>query len=185
MKQYSATVGKLVARRVGTWNKTTQFFNELGFDVRSTANRAIRTEMHEFRRKLIFNIVTQAFRGQWPALSKKYSQNKKQNKNMIYMNTEKYINNLVVKYTNDRAYVGFRKGVSYRRKGKTIPIDLVARWMEYGAGNVPARPLWGPTFNQMGGTKGVETRISDKIYRHLKNKSRGTGIKINKGNIRK
>lgn len=184
MRQYSARVGNLYARRIGNWNKTTQFFDELGYSVRDTINQSLRKEMHQFRKKLIYNIMTQAFRGEWAPLSSKYSANKKENKNLIYLNTEKYVNNLVVKYTNQRAYVGFRKGVSYHRpKGRRIPIDLVARWMEYGEGTTPARPLWNPTWNQMGGTAGMEQRIADKVYQKLKKLSSNTGVKIDRSKI--
>lgn len=180
-------LGKAYAKKIGDWDKAIRFFSNLGFDISDSVKRATKEEADGFKRALVRAIVTQQYAGTplWPPLKPRTRYRKKDNKNKIYMDTEKYVNSILVRVENGVYSVGFRKGVTYKRKGqRTVTIDQVARWMEYGTSTSPARPLWAPTLRKRGGTRGIRDRIADKLYRKLKRLAAGTGIQINRRDIR-
>lgn len=188
MSKYGRGIGKVYTKKIGNWQKAANFFGSLGYNIDDSVKRAQKEEVVEFKKALVRAIVTQKYAGTalWPPLKPRTTYRKKDNKNSIYMDTEKYVNSIVAKVQGNMATVGFRKGVTYKRKGrKAVTIDQVAIWMEYGTQTSPARPLWRPTLRDQGGTRGIRDRITDKLYRKLKRLAAGTGVKIDRGEIRK
>lgn len=179
---------KVQAKRVGNWEKAIQFYSKLGFDIRDSVKRAQKEEVTELKKAIVRAIVTQKYAGtsKWPALKPTTTYRKKDNKNMIYMDTEKYVNSIMVRVEGSVASVGFRKGVTYKRRGgRSVTLEQVARWMEYGTRRQPARPLWGPSIQERGGARGIRDRVTDKLFRKLRKLAAGTGIIIERGDIRK
>lgn len=87
----------------------------------------------------------------------------------ILVNSEAYYGAIRAWKKGDEYYAGVPKD-SYNSKGISIVEYALAH--EYGFGNMPERPLWEPSFKEIGGKKGVEriikTAIKAKIAR-LKN----------------
>lgn len=188
MSKYGRGIGKIYTKKIGDWEKVTQFYAGLGLNVDKTVKRAQKEEVVEFKKALVRAIVTQKYAGTglWPPLRPKTTYRKKDNKNSIYMDTEKYVNSIVVKIQGSVARVGFRAGVTYKKKGqRSVSIEQVAFWMEYGTSRAPARPLWGPTLQERGGTRRIRDRIADKLFNRLKRLASGTPIQINRGDIRR
>lgn len=188
MSKYGKGIGRVYTKKIGNWAGVTNFFAGLGLNVERQVKRAQKEEAVEFKKALVRAIVTQKYAGtsMWPPLKPKTRYRKKDNKNSIYMETEKYVNNIVVKIRGNAAIVGFRDGVTYKKKGqRSVTLEQVAIWMEYGTNRSPARPLWAPTLKERGGTRAIRDRIADKLFNRIKRLAQGTPIVVNRGDIRK
>jgi hypothetical protein len=65
--------------------------------------------------------------------------------------------------------------------GKGVRISDYATIHEHGSDKMPARPLWAPSFREIGGSKGVRQIIVDSIYNKVKIlRSQGFEITIGK-----
>ena len=78
---------------------------------------------------------------------------------------------------NDIYYAGV-KNDAYNHRG--IQISKYAAYHEYGTSTEPARPLWGPSMGDLGGSKGVRKIVIDSIYRKiLELRNEGFDIEVN------
>lgn len=64
----------------------------------------------------------------------------------IYVATSTYFQNITSWVKDDTAYIGVRKGVTHP-DGEEV--GNIAKWLEFGTSNMPARPLWQPTFKEL------------------------------------
>lgn len=60
-------------------------------------------------------------------------------------------------------YVGVKRGIKHGNGNLTV--GEIARIHESGRGNIPARPLWSPSYRQMGGSK----RVKGILLWHIRN----------------
>jgi phage gpG-like protein len=107
-------------------------------------------------REYLINVVknTRGYEKFWIPLSPKYLAQKKKDGRFenIWMNTGTLINSISISYNDQRKQVrvGIDEYKVYKlpgRKGKrgpkkTLPIILVAKWMEFGTEKMPSRPLF-------------------------------------------
>lgn len=68
---------------------------------------------------------------------------------------------------------------AFNSKGYSIADYAIMN--EEGGGNLPARPLWEPSFKKMGGRKGVQTIVTTAIYQKaIRLKSLGFDVQLGK-----
>src|SRR5690554_486987 len=155
------TTGTLTARKIGNWDEAIKFIDKLGYNIKPAAIKAQRIEANEIKRKVVLHMLKQDL--PWEPLSKSTIARKKQNKNLVYLDTEKYMESIRVWTNHSRVFVGVPKGILYKKGGRVTTVDQVAIWMEYGTPNrsnpVPARPIWNPTIQEVGGARGIRDRV--------------------------
>lgn len=77
----------------------------------------------------------------------------------------------------------YNAGVSanaYSARG--ISIAYYALLQELGTGDIPRRPLWEPSFREIGGNKGIKKIVVTSIYDKIK-KLRAAGLEITLGRL--
>jgi hypothetical protein len=173
----------MVAKTVGDWSGVIKFFKDSGIEVRKKTMDAQWEICKKLKSILIRHIIANDLN--WANLSPITRANKKENKNMIYMDTELYINSIQVWRNGLNAQVGLKKGATYRRKSGSVSLERVAMWMEYGTQKMPARPLWAPSIEELGGKEGIRDFVVDAIFRRLKWLAKGKPIKITKRQVTK
>lgn len=174
------------AEKVGDWSGVIGFFNGMGIEVKKKTIQAQYDICKEIKRRLIGHILSQDLG--WAPLAPRTQRKKKNHKTDAYIDTELYMKSIKVWKDGNKAYVGIKKGVVYKRKGGNVTLDRVARWMEYGTtgrSQQPARPLWAPTIDEVGGAEGIRDFVVDAIFRRLKWLAGKKPIKITKNRVLK
>ena len=166
----------LTVKKIGDWNGAIRFCSSMGYEVRKKAEKAQWDICKKLKQIVIAHLLAQDLN--WEPLSRKTRQNKKENKNLILIDTEIYLDNIKVWKESGAARVGVKKGVLYKRGDNTISLERVAILNEFGTSRVPARPLWNPSIEELGGEEGIRDFVASAIYRRLKWLSRGTPIKV-------
>lgn len=107
----------------------------------------------------------------WAPLSEKYKEykiKKGYNPDSILRMTGLYYKS-ITKWSNGMNYfVGVKRSTRYtKRKGKNLTVTQVATILEHGSSilNIPARPLWGPSYKQFGGN----ARLKSLMIWHIRN----------------
>ena len=87
--------------------------------------------------------------------------------NVLMMSRTLY-DNIVVIRRGKRVFVSVKpkvyNPVTSRGRGRNMTVGQVARVLEFGSANSPARPVWYPAFKQLGGTR----RIKKIIQWHIR-----------------
>lgn len=169
-------------KKVGKWNEAIRFCSSMGYEVHKKTLTAQWEISKRLRRIVIGHLLAQDLPG-WDDLSPRTLRNKKENKEYKLIDTELYLNNIKVWKQSGTAYVGIKKGLLYKRKGNTIEVERVAIWNEFGNRRVPARPLWNPSIEELGGPDGIRDYIASAIFRRLKWLSRGTPVRVTKSQL--
>jgi len=178
-------VGGLVVKKVGNWDSTINAIGKLGPTLKEEAKKSQRRLANSMKEAIIGHIYAQDLK--WAPL-RPNTLKRKQNKNryMIYLDTETYVNAIVVLSSPKGISVGIRKGQPYKgRKDRSITVDQVAMWMEFGTSRMEARPLWQPTIEEFGGAKGLRDKIAKDIYERAKRLSKGTALNVTYSGIRR
>lgn len=178
-------IARLTAQKLGNWDAAIEFFDKLGYNVKDTALTAQRKETTELKKKVVGHILAQDL--PWAPLSPNTKKRKQPyNRNKVYIDTETYLNSVTTWTEGNHSYVGIKKGTTYKnRKDRSVTVDQVAMWMEYGTKNTPARPLWAPSINEMGGAGGMRDRIAKAIYNRLKRVSSGSPVEVTYKEVRR
>lgn len=79
-------------------------------------------------------------------------------------------------YSDKGVYYAGVKRNAFNRAGTRIADYAVVH--EYGWGPIPRRPLWGPSFKELGGDKGIKKVVFQAIYDKVK-KLRAEGFDVN------
>lgn len=97
-----------------------------------------------YRDELIAAINSQRYKGQWEPLSKEYLEYKRRHglSDKTWEATELLKNSISAYRSNNKWVVGINPYIKY--PGTKTYVYKVARWMEYGTSNMPARPLFRP-----------------------------------------
>lgn len=177
-------VGSITAKKIGDWNGAIRFLGELGHLVEPTAKTAINKEAEGLKTRILAHIFAQDL--PWAPLSPNTIKRKKgPTKNKIYLDTTTYIDAIRVWREGSFTTVGIRKGTTYRnRKDRSVTVDQVAIWMEFGTRKAPARPLWNPSINEAGGARGIRDRVARALFNKIKQKARGKPVTITYKDIR-
>lgn len=159
-------INRILMKKVGDWDGTIDFLNDFDKNVR----KAYTQSRNEIYKKLIKKVTGHILKQDlpWEPLSPHTTGRKHHNR--IYEDTLTLLANIGVFGTGNNKYVGIRRGVTYRRKGQKVTAEQVARWMEFGTKRMVARPLWGPSVQEMGGAYGIRNKIAKDIYNELNKK---------------
>lgn len=171
------------AKKIGDWTGVENFFKSLGVEMKKKINQSQWEICKKLRDTVIHHIQDQDLN--WQDLSERTTKRKKKNKDIILIDTETYINNIKLWRQGGKAFVGVKKGTLYKRKDATVSLERVAIWLEYGTSKMPARPLWNPSIDELGGQEGMRDYVVDAIFRRLKWLSRGKPITITKKSVAK
>lgn len=109
----------------------------------------------------------------WPAYSIKYEEKKSRKGGNIDNKlrwTNTYYNSIKVIRDNKGIHVGIPKNIKSKvNKKNPLPIGRIAVILERGsyAMNIPARPLWAPTFKEFGGKQRIAYHIVFHIRKNI------------------
>lgn len=92
----------------------------------------------------------------------------------VLIDTETYYNNIKAWKQGNTYNAGVKKS-AYNAHG--ISVAYYANLHETGTDRLPARPLWAPSFKEMGGHKGVKKIVTQAIYDKVK-KLRAVGFEV-------
>lgn len=147
----------------GDWVKAERVIDGIDKSISKGYNKAI-----ERCSKAIILLVKNAMRSgtpprgsgtSWPALSPSYIHNT--GRHPIYKHTGLYLKSIgVFKYKN-RTVVGLPARVN--RPGTSLTLNQIAIILEHGNDDIPARPLWAPSFKAYGGNDKLKKEIIKEI----------------------
>lgn len=170
-------------QRIGNWNEVVRFFGELAPNIGVTAVLAQKQIARKLKKIVVGHLVAQDLG--WEPLSESTLKLKTKNADLILIETEKYLNSIKITDNGKRIMVGVPTNIFYQRTGQVVQVSRVAAWQEYGTKKIPARPLWGPSIEELGGVKGIRDFVATAIYVKLRTAARGKGITIEKSSILK
>lgn len=154
----------LTIQKVGNWQGTIKALEEMGHKVRPEANRAMTALAEEMKAAVIDHIYSQDLN--WAPLNPKTV--KKKGHSEVYIDTQTYVNAISIVKNRNQVSAGIKKGQQYKgRKDRSVTVDQVAMWMEFGTRRAPARPLWQPTIEEFGGAHGMRDKIASAIYERI------------------
>ena len=174
-------INALTSYPIGNWDGVIKFFDKMGIEMKKKIVKAQWDSMKNLKNIVIGHILAQDLN--WEKLSPRTERRKKKNKSLIYIDTELYLNSIKIWKKGNTTFVGVKKGIVYKRNSGRVSLERVAIWMEYGTKNMPARPLWTPSIEEVGGPKGIRDFVAAAIYRRLKWLARGTPIKVTQKQI--
>lgn len=175
-------LSKLTVKKVGNWRGAIDFLGKSGFEVKKEVNKASFQLCTKLKNIVIGHLLAQDLN--WKDLHPSTIKNKKsKNRNNKLIDTELYLSNIKVWRELGTAYVGVKKGISHKRGDNVISLDRLAIFLELGTSRMPARPLWNPSIEELGGEKGIKNFIASAIYKRLETLSKGTPLTITKKDI--
>lgn len=89
----------------------------------------------------------------------------------ILLDTKLYFESINYWWENKILKVGVKRGLHY---DSGVEISNVAALLEFGTRKMPARPLWGPSIQEIGGKEGIQNIVADAIVRKLQRTFAGT-----------
>lgn len=108
----------------------------------------------------------------WAPLSSKYKERKERegySPDNIYYMTGLYYRSINNWSSGLVHYVGIKKNIRHPKKNgkKSLTLSQIATILEHGSitQNIPARPLWGPSYKQFGGN----LRLKGLLVWHIRN----------------
>lgn len=156
----------------GDWQKTKNLLSTIDATVLLGYKAGQLSAANKLKKAIRRNIRDNGGSLGWEPLSVRYQEYKAElgfdPSRMLYM-TGAYYWNITVWNNGINYYVGLKKGVNSRNyfTGGNITLGQIANILEYGSDSrsIPARPLWHPTFRQIGGA----TRIKGIVMWHIRN----------------
>lgn len=91
---------------------------------------------------------------------------------ILMIDTREYYSSIRYWQKNYELYVGVPKHFIHGRTGQ--PLWKVATWQEKGTKNIPARALWGPSIDELGGVTQVSQEVTQEMFKTMA--ILGTGI---------
>ena len=133
---------------IGDWDSVQNNLNLLPHELKVSGMQGQRKVAETFAKNVKKNIETERFN----LVPKKYNSSD----GRALINDENYIRNIKAWRANYIYYAGVKAGIQ-EPKSK-IEIAHLAAIHEHGnpGRNLPARPVWGPTYNELGGRRGAK-----------------------------
>lgn len=142
---------------LGNWPKAVKTFATLS----PVVKRSIAMGQRKYARKLVAivkgHIIQQDLGWKAASPSKRGS--------MLMIDTRDYYQSIRYWQKNYELHVGVPEHLIHGRSGQKL--WKVATWNERGTKKIPARPLWGPSIKELGGTKQVAIDVRDEIQKNL------------------
>ena len=168
---------------IGDWDAAANFLKVLPMAVASGELAGRKAFAHKLVKAIRRNIRNGYVSGvTWPEYSEKYSKFKSKhggNTSRKWLFNKTYMNALTVLHNRNGVFAGVpphaRGTVHKGRRNRTLA--KIAHTLEYGNmnRNIQARPLWRPTFKQIGGNHRALTTVNWHIRKHI---AIATGLKV-------
>lgn len=145
-----------------------------------TIKRSIRAAEEKAAKKLIKIVKNHILNQDLGWVPLKPSTVSRKGHDNVYIFSKVYFDSLKFWQKGYTVNIGVPRGVYYPSNLGGEEVWKVAMWMEYGIPkrNLPPRPLWGPSIQEMGGKDGLQDIVKDALQRKLKRE----GWDINLGN---
>ena len=154
----------------GDWAKTRKLIKLLPALILAGSVSGQQSAAIELKRIVKRNIRNNGASLGWAPLADSYKKKKTvagYPANRIYYASGSYYRSIKIWTKDGRVYIGIKAGAKSLSSKKKLTIGKIARILEYGSMrmNIPARPLWVPSFKEFGGTR----RIKGFIIWHIRN----------------
>lgn len=138
---------------VGDWDRVEASLKALGPGIAASAMYGQQNAAEKFVKNLKSNIRSNRFNNPYPVRGN--------SSGVPLIDTETYINNIKAFRSGGRYFAGIKRGVK-NHKG-TKELSRVAAFLEGGTRKMPPRPVWKPTYDEMGGALGIKAIIMAPI----------------------
>lgn len=142
----------------GDWRKTKRFLGVLPITVRRAAEEGQRKAAETLVKVVVGHLKKQDL-GWEPKSDEGHS-----NDERILIDSGTYLRSIKA-WKNRSGYNVGVPGNTFSPKGERVADYAI--YNEFGFGKGPARPLWGPSIQEMGGAKGVQQIIYNTILKQV------------------
>lgn len=162
-----------IIRKEGDWIKTRRVLAGIG----GATTRGYKLGQLAFANKMLKqvrrNIRNNGGSIGWPPVSSRYADYKSRlgkDPNNLLVLSGLYYKSIHVWEKNGIYYTGVKHGVRYPQERGGLTVGQVAKILETGSlvMNIPARPLWKPSYRQIGGNLGVKKTMIWYIRRQIR-----------------
>lgn len=159
---------------IGNWGGVMKAFTEMGFDI----NQAAKNGQISAAKKILKLVKNHIQKQDLPWEQLQRSTIRRKNSSDIYLDTHIYFESINYWWENKIIKIGVKRGISYPSNGPEVA--QVGIWMELGTKYMPARPVWGPSIEELG-KEGIKNIVADTIVRKLERTFKGTPAQITRG----
>lgn len=155
----------------GDWDKARHCLNNLAGVVTVGSHLGMKSVAEKLKRQVKKNIRENGASIGWPPVSQNYAELKSafgyDPENLLFL-TGTYYRSIDLWFKNGRYYVGVK---AHSRNnftaGQRLTVGQIARILESGSAtrNIAPRPLWAPSYKQIGGSR----RIKALMVWHIRN----------------
>lgn len=142
---------------LGNWKGAVVAYNRMRPEIR----KAIVNGQTRYARRLVKVVKGHIIKQDLPW--EPASENKRGN--MLMIDTSDYYTSIKYWQKNYELYVGVPKHFIHGKTGK--PLWKVASWQEHGTKKIPARPLWGPSIEEVGGPTQCFVEVKDSMFSRM------------------
>lgn len=144
-------------RLLGNWKGAVAAYATM----RPEIKRAISLGQRRYARRLVSTVKRHIIAQDlpWAAASRS------KRGSVLMIDSRTYYGSIKFWQKNYELYVGVPKHFISPRTGQ--PIWKIATWQEKGTKNIPARPLWGPSIEEVGGETQCFVEVKDEIFDKL------------------
>lgn len=148
-------------RAVGDWRGANAMFRNFSRDIK----RAFKSSQENVAKKLLRKVKGHLKKQDlgWVPLSQKTIDRK--GHAIALIDSGAYYRSIKFWQVSYTVYVGVRRGV-LNSDGNEIA--RIAVWQEYGTRYIPARPLWRPSIEEIGGPVGMRNDVQRSMYWKLR-----------------
>lgn len=141
----------------GDWRKAKRVLNGLPISLKAAATEGQKVAAEKLVKIVVGHIKKQDLG--WAPLSESGARND----DRIMIDSGTYLRSIQAWKSSTAYMAGVPKGI-YNPRGNRVADYAV--YNEFGYGPGPARPLWGPSIREMGGSKGIQRIIANtmRIY---------------------
>lgn len=164
--------GRLTIKPYGNWQRAQGFISTLSPTVLGSVMYAQKKFMEDLASRAKNHLKNQDLA--WEPLAPSTERTK--GHSLILINTYTYQSNIKAWRSGFTYYAGVKRGIYYETEdGTGAEVALVAGLHERGyttpSGRIPARPLWAPSIQEMGGMEGIRGATVETVVRNLQLKN--------------
>lgn len=145
----------------GDWDKAKILTKALP----TTIRRSVLWGQEKAVRKLAKIVKQHILSQDLPALSQNPKKKIRQGEERVLIESGTYVDSISVWQQDFTYFVGVKPGLIEPNGNE---ISKVAFWLETGTKNIPPRPVWGPSIEEMGGIKGINKIVLAVLAAKLK-----------------
>jgi len=151
---------------LGDWAGTEAKLRKLPRHVTIGSNWANNEVANEIFARVVGHIYAQDLAWEEHSLSYSEKKIKKYGHLEILLASEKYVNSIKVYKEPNKVSVGVKPGII--NPVTKVPVWKIALWLEHGTKNMPARPVWSPVYQELGGAAGIDKLLAKYLNRYLR-----------------